>query len=72
MPCDTAFSTFCTANVVCEGVSRRVELQTTSSGHSEKDPAGHDFTEIISATSWPEVTCSLASREHSSINNLIL
>eukprot|EP00957_Ditylum_brightwellii_P077909 5921650-Ditylum_brightwellii.AAC.1 len=66
MPRDTAFSTFDTANVVCEGVSRWGELQTSSSGHSEKDPAGCDVTDIISITSWPEVTCSLTSREHSS------
>eukprot|EP00957_Ditylum_brightwellii_P134677 10267213-Ditylum_brightwellii.AAC.1 len=72
MPHDTAFSTFDTTNIVCEGVSRWGELQTTSSGHSEKDQAGRDVTGIISITSRPEVTCSLTSREHSSVNNLIL
>eukprot|EP00957_Ditylum_brightwellii_P141042 10745282-Ditylum_brightwellii.AAC.1 len=69
---DTAFSTFDTANIVCEGMSRWVKLQTTSSGHTEKDPAGHDITEVISAMSLPAVTCSLISREHDSVNNPIL
>eukprot|EP00957_Ditylum_brightwellii_P202825 15331955-Ditylum_brightwellii.AAC.1 len=72
MPHDMAFSTFDTANIVCKGVSRWVKLQTTSSGHMEKDPAGGDITEVNSAMSLPAVTCSLISKEHESVNNPIL
>eukprot|EP00957_Ditylum_brightwellii_P075726 5755238-Ditylum_brightwellii.AAC.1 len=54
-----------------EGFSRWVKLQTTSSGHPERDKDDSDITEANSVTSLPSVMSSLTSRDHYSMNNLI-